>query len=217
MQCPKNRLSFKQFAKVLACACVAWLSPSLAEAAPTDAPSVVTESQSVNAVIGESVTLSVEVEGAHPMRYCWRKGGEVLAGETGAKLKIKNALPSSAGEYTVEVVNAHGMTVSAPIDVQVCAPSLRIYRHHGIKLTFKARKCVRYTIECKNLLSHATAWNWFAEIENKNGTVRLVDHAAASQRLCVFRLKAEGACRCDGGHDEDNEDQDEDRDDEDDD
>jgi hypothetical protein len=196
MRCPKNRFPFKQFAKVLACAFVAWLSPSLAEAAPNDAPSVVTESQSVNAVIGESVTLSVEVEGAHPMRYCWRKDGEVLAGETGSKLKIKNASPSSAGEYTVEVVNAHGMTVSAPIDVQVCAPSLRIYRHHGIQLTFKARKCVRYTIECKNLLSPEMAWNSFAKIENKNGTVRLTDHAASSHTLCVFRLKAEEACGC---------------------
>jgi hypothetical protein len=189
MQCPKF---FKQPFLFLAFILAAFLCPVLTYAAP---PVVTVPTSPVDAVIGEPVTLSVEVDSTHPLRYCWRKEGQILPGETGAKLKIKNVFPSTAGAYSVEVTNEHGTTMSEPINVRVCAPNLRIYNHnHSINLTFKARKCVRYTVECKNLLLEDGPWNSFATIENKNGTVRLTDHAAASHSLCVFRLKAEPAC-----------------------
>jgi hypothetical protein len=193
MQCPVN---------LLICVIASILCVSFTHAAPTEGLPVITvATQVVGAVLGESVTLSAEIAGAHPLRYCWRKDGEILPGETGAKLKIKNVQPGTAGAYTLEVANDEGTTISQPIRVRVCAPSLRIYRHHhGIKLTFKARKCVRYTVECKNSVSDDAAWNSFAIIEARNGTVRLTDDTAPSHSLCVFRLKAEPVCQCPGLH-----------------
>ena len=189
MQCTNfSKQSFLFLALILA----PFFSPDFTYAAP---PAVTVATSLVNAVIGEPVTLSVEVDSTHPLRYCWRKDGAILPDETGAKLKIKNVLPVTAGAYTVEVTNEHGTTMSASINVRVCAPNLQIYRHnHGVKLTFKARKCVRYTIECKNLLSHEAAWKPFATVENRNGTVRLTDHATPSHSICVFRLTAQPAC-----------------------
>lgn len=205
MQHPTHRSRLKQFVTVLACAVAGFSSQvNVTAAQPSDgAPSIVVASEPVHAVIGEDVTLSAEVTGSHPLRYCWRKDGAVLRGESGAKLKLKNVRSLSAGEYAVEVANSEGTTVSEPMIVRVCAPNLRIYRQHGIKLTFKARKCVRYTIECKNLLSQEVAWNVFAKVEKRSGTVRLTDHAATSHLLCVFRLKAEDAGRCSGHNDDD--------------
>jgi hypothetical protein len=115
----------------------------------------------------------------------------------------------------VEVSNRRGKVTSAPISVQVCAPNLRIYRDCGIKLTFQARKCIRYTIECRNALSHEGAWNVFATIKDKNRTVTLTDHNSTAHPLCVFRLKAEATGRCSGGHtcdDDDDNDNDHDHD-----
>jgi hypothetical protein len=215
MQRPRNpgKFSNRSF-QFLACAIAAILCASLTHAAQDNAPPVVIIPTDVmNAVIGEPVTLSIEVDSTHPLRYCWRKDGEILPDETGSKLKIQHVVPSAAGAYTVEASNEHGTTISEPMIVRVCAPSPRIYRHnHGIKLTFKARKCVRYTIECKNLLSHEVAWNHFATIENKNGTVRLTDHAAPSHSLCVFRLKAESAYNCPEPHHDEEDDQHDDHD-----
>ena len=202
MQRPTDRS--KKLVTFLACAVAGILSVIKVSAQLSGgAPLVAGPSEPVHAVIGERLTLSVEVTGAHPLRYCWRKDGKVLGGENGAKLKLKKVLPSSAGEYTLEVANQHGVTVSEPIAVRVCAPSLRIYRQQGIKLTFKARKCVRYTIECKDVLSEEVAWKPFGTVQNRNGTVRLTDHSAPSHLLCVFRLKAEEACRCGGKHHDD--------------
>ena len=201
MQHPTHRSRLKQVVTVIACAVAGFLFVMNVSAHPSDgAPMVVVASEPVHAVIGEDVTLSAEVAGSHPLRYCWRKDGAVLRDETGAKLKLKNVRPLSAGEYTVEVANSDGTTVSEPIRIRVCGPDMRIYRQHGIKLTFKARKCVRYTIECKNLLSEEVAWKPFATVQDRNGTVRLTDHSSPSHLLCVFRLKAEEACRCGGGH-----------------
>jgi hypothetical protein len=196
MQCPVTLLA--GFMAAILCVPSTYADPN------EDLPSITVTTQVVNAVIGESVTVSAKVDGTHPLRYCWRKDGEILRGEIHSKLKIRNVQPGAAGSYTVEVTNDHGTTISQPIDVRVCAPSLHIYRHDdGIKLTFKARKCVRYTVGCRNSVLPEAAWKSFALIEAKNGTVRLTDQTAPSQFLCVFRLKAEPACQCRGGYHDD--------------
>jgi len=207
MQCPTISQQFHKF--IFACAIATILCANFAHAASGGSPpSVNVVAPAIDAVIGKSLTLSVNADGAHPLRYCWRKDGQILAGQTGAQLKINNVLPSTAGAYTVEVSNDHGNTMSEAINVRVCAPGLRIYWHnHGLKLTFKARRCVRYAIECRDSLSPETEWNVFAMID-RNGRIRLTDRTLPSHLLCVFRIKAEEDCQCGGGHDNDGEDED---------
>jgi len=191
---------------IFACTLALILCANLTHAASGDSlPSVSVVAPAIDAVIGKSLTLSVNVEGSHPLRYCWRKDGQVLAGETGSQLKINNVLPPVAGAYTVEVANDYGTTTSEVINVRVCAPALRLYWHNqGLKLAFKAGRCVRYAIECTDLLSHEIAWNVFAMID-RNGMIRLTDRTVSSHLLCVFRLKAEMDCQCGHEHGDDGE------------
>lgn len=204
MQCPTISRQFHRF--IFACAIATIPCANLTRAASGDSPpSVSVVAPAIDAVIGKSLTLSVNADGAHPLGYCWRKDGQILAGQTGSQLKINNVLPSTAGAYTVEVANDHGTTTSEVINVRVCAPGLRIYWHnHGLKLTFKTRRCVRYAVECRDSLSPETAWNVFAMID-RNGTIRLTDRTVPSHLLCVFRLKADPDCQCGGAHDGDEE------------
>ena len=203
MQCPAISQRFHRF--IFTCAIATILCANLTCAASGSPPSVSVVAPAIDAVIGKSLALSVNAGGAHPLRYCWRKDGQILAGQTGSQLKINNVLPSTAGAYTVDVANDHGTTTSEVINVRVCAPGLRIYWHkHGLKLSFKARRCVRYTIECTDLLSHETAWNVFAMID-RNGMIRLTDRTVPSHLLCAFRIEAEMDCQCGGEHDGDDE------------
>jgi hypothetical protein len=204
MQCPTVCQRFQRL--IFVCTIATVLCANLANAASVvGPPSVSVAASSIDAVIGKSLTLSVNAEGSHPLRYCWRKNGQILTGETGAQLKINNVLPSIAGAYTVEVANDHGTTASEVINVRVCAPGLRLYWHkHGLKLAFKARQCVRYAVECTDLLSHEITWDVFAMID-RNGMIRLTDRTVPSHLLCVFRIKAEADCQCGGEHDGDEE------------
>ena len=201
MQCPRISRQFHRF--TFACVIATILCANLTHAASDDSPpGVSVVAPAIDAIIGKSLTLSVNADGAHPLRYCWRKDGQILAGQTGSQLKINNVLPSTAGAYAVEVANDHGTTMSEVINVRVCAPGLRLYWHtHGLKLTFKARRCVRYAIECTGSLPPETAWNVFAMID-RNGTIRLTDRTVPLHLLCVFRIKAEADCQCDREHDD---------------
>ena len=204
MQCPTISGQVRRL--IFACALATILCANSTRAASEDGPPSVSVIPTIDAIIGRPVTLSVNAEGSHPLRYCWRKDGQVLPGQTGSQLKINNVLPSTAGAYTVEVANDHGNTVSEVIDVRVCAPGLRIYWHkHGLKLAFKARRCVRYAVECTDALSAEPVWNIFADID-RNGMIRLTDRTVPSHLLCVFRLSAETDCQCGGEHDDDGED-----------
>jgi len=205
MQCLTISRQFHRL--IFACAVATILCANLTHAAADDnPPSVSVVAPAIDAIIGKSLTLSVNAEGSHPLRYCWRKDGQILAGQTGSQLKINNVQLSTVGAYTLEVANDHGTATSEVINVRVCAPGLRLYWHkHGLKLAFKARRCVRYEIECTDLLSHEITWNVFAMID-RNGMIRLTDHTVPSHVLCVFRIKAETDCQCGGGHDDDGDD-----------
>src|SRR5688572_21402710 len=118
MQCPTMSQKLPRF--IFACAVATILCANLTHAASGDGPpSVSVVAPAIDAVIGKSLTLSANADGAHPLRYCWRKDGQILAGETGSQLRINSVLPSTAGAYIVEVANDHGTTTSEVINVRV--------------------------------------------------------------------------------------------------
>src|SRR5688572_13513305 len=87
MQCPMISRQSHRF--IFTCVIATILRANLTPAASGDSPpSVSVVAPAIDAVIGKSLTLSANADGAHPLRYCWRKDGQILAGETGSQLRI---------------------------------------------------------------------------------------------------------------------------------
>jgi hypothetical protein len=76
------------------------------------APVIVTEPLGQVVVLGANLTFFVEVTGAGPYAYQWRKDGIALAGATQASLNLPSVQTSDAGSYSVTISNAFGSVVS---------------------------------------------------------------------------------------------------------
>jgi hypothetical protein len=70
--------------------------------------------QDVSARVGDSVGLSVQVDGTGPFTYQWRQNGTPRSNATGSFVSIGNVQRSDGGEYTVTVSNGLETVVSAP-------------------------------------------------------------------------------------------------------
>ena len=66
--------------------------------------------------VGQPLLLAVEASGGSPRVYQWRRGDTVVAGATGAQLRIPAAAAGDAGTYVVVVSNAAGSAVSPAAD-----------------------------------------------------------------------------------------------------
>ena len=73
------------------------------------------------AAVGETVTLWVTAVGTPPLSYQWKREGVVIPGGTGDILELAGVDSLDAGQYTVEISNSAGSTVSDPIEVSVAA------------------------------------------------------------------------------------------------
>jgi hypothetical protein len=86
-------------------------------------PVIVTHPASVNAYVGETVTLSVAVEGTGPMAYQWHLNGVDIVGAISSSLTVTAAIvaPATVGSavYGVVVKNAIGSAFSFPVVVLV--------------------------------------------------------------------------------------------------
>ena len=88
-----------------------------------DAPpaiSSLTGSQSV--IAGASIELSVTAASNLAMTYQWKRDGVSISGAVNSALQLSNVAQTDAGDYSVEVTNTVGTTVSASIQISVIAP-----------------------------------------------------------------------------------------------
>ncbi|MEK7780153.1 MAG: immunoglobulin domain-containing protein [Verrucomicrobiota bacterium] len=81
-------------------------------------PTIISQPQSVDTIIGSNVAFSVIVTGTPPMNFRWQRSGTNFPGLffTGAfesSVTIINAQLANAGDYTVIVSNAVGVVTSA--------------------------------------------------------------------------------------------------------
>jgi hypothetical protein len=111
---------------------------------PTGEPVIRTQPQSIVAVIGGFVRLSVEAFGEPPLSYTWSKNGRVLPGNE----PVRTFLPvrrSDAGRYQVVVSNPFGSVVSEEVELRVVtAPRVHVSPHvrrirAGGRLVLRAR------------------------------------------------------------------------------
>ena len=84
------------------------------------APPVITsQPASVEAFEGESVSLSVNVDGDEPLFYTWYKDGEAIAGQEGPVLELNQLTEDNAGLYSLSVGNSAGDANSNSAKVSV--------------------------------------------------------------------------------------------------
>ena len=97
-----------------------------------ESPPVMTElTESLSAVEGESVELSVTAVGTEPITYQWSKGGVVLDGATESTLSLANVVPSDAADYMVAVSNGAGRVESESITLTVVQPASIVSQPEG--------------------------------------------------------------------------------------
>ena len=75
--------------------------------------------EAVTVAPGRSVTLTAEAGGTPPFTYQWFKNGASVAGATLVSYQIPAAAAADAGQYTVQVTNASGSTVSPAASIFV--------------------------------------------------------------------------------------------------
>ena len=76
------------------------------------------DAQGATITEGESKTFTVNATG-EDLSYQWYKDGQPIAGETGSSLTINDATQADSGNYTCEVSNDGGSTVSNPVSLTV--------------------------------------------------------------------------------------------------
>jgi hypothetical protein len=93
-----------------------------APSAPSpQAPSIVSEPQSVILAEGNTLNYVVVVSGTGPFTYEWRRGVTVV-GTNSAELQIPNMQSVNNGTYTCTITNAHGSIITNAASVTVNPP-----------------------------------------------------------------------------------------------
>jgi thiol-disulfide isomerase/thioredoxin len=84
-----------------------------------DPPVINTPPQSQTVTAGSTITLSVGVDGAPPLRYKWFKDGQPIRDATSAQLVLTNITANQAGDYAVAISNFAATRTTAPAKIVV--------------------------------------------------------------------------------------------------
>lgn len=90
--------------------------------APTVAPTISAQPQSVTALTGETISLSVTATGDPSPAFQWQKNGNDIPGATSSTLSLPSASPSMTGNYAVIVTNLAGNLTSSTASITVTDP-----------------------------------------------------------------------------------------------
>lgn len=107
--------------------CAFFATAFLVSAQAQTAPTIASISNSQSLIQGQSLTLSVSVNGTAPFTYVWNKGGTPISGATTNIYTIESLATSHAGTYTVTISNSAGAVTSGAILIDVApavAPSI---------------------------------------------------------------------------------------------
>ena len=83
---------------------------------------IVTQPESTNAIVGDTVTLEVVVEGTEPISYYWYHDGELVEGATESILRLAKSQEADSGSYNVIAQNRDGTAISEIAELMVQEP-----------------------------------------------------------------------------------------------
>ena len=99
------------------------LTLKLEQHAVSGLPEILVGPQDVEVIVGQAdVTFSVSVESLTPVTYQWRFNGRDIPGATQQSYTVTNPDPGEAGEYSVRVANAVGVTATPEARLTVHRP-----------------------------------------------------------------------------------------------
>ncbi len=75
-------------------------------------PHITGQPESIAVVLGGTANFTVAAAGDPPLSFQWRHNGAAIDGATSPTLNLRNAQPSHAGDYAVEVSNSLGTAIS---------------------------------------------------------------------------------------------------------
>ena len=140
---------------------------------------IVTQPQDVHAVVGESATMMVVVEGSAPIEYFWLFDGEWVEGGTESTLRLTNLQAADFGAYNVLVRNATGIEVSKPAMLTVMSPPEITQLSQS--LTLIEGESVELTVTADGDEPLAYQWSWGGEaIEGATASRLSLDEVTAS-------------------------------------
>lgn len=94
----------------------------MSEACFAQSPSITIQPQDQTNLVGATVRLYVEAQGAEPLAYQWTRNGWSLGGCTTSLLELKNLRASDAASYSVVVTNSEGSVTSRVAQLTVVSP-----------------------------------------------------------------------------------------------
>jgi len=100
------------------------------------APTIASISSSQADTQGQSVTLSVAVNGTTPFTYEWRKDGTTIPGATTNNYAISALALSDAGSYTVVIGNTAGTVTGGPILLDVIPATAPSFSYQPSNVTY---------------------------------------------------------------------------------
>lgn len=103
---------------------------------PGPAFAILAQPQGQKTAVGGSVTFTIEVSGAGPFAYQWRKNGQALDGATGPSLNIAPVAVADGGSYDVVVDGPGGTLTSAPAVLEVDLPLLVLVDNFASRQVF---------------------------------------------------------------------------------
>ncbi len=99
----------------------------------TEAPNILKQPLSQFVRPGAAVTFSLEVNGAGPFSYQWRKNGTPISGAVSATYTLPSVKVEDAGDFSVVVSNSAGSVTSRPaaLQVQTAPPAINVNLHRS--------------------------------------------------------------------------------------
>jgi hypothetical protein len=121
-----------------------------------------------------SATFSVQVSGALPLSYEWRRNGcEPMVGANSPTLTLSNVTLADIGNYSVTVSNAFGRVTSHDASLTVNPPTVRprltIANGTNIVITWP-RSCLDFSLDQTLSLNSPIQWSHPGTLVGSNGT-----------------------------------------------
>ncbi len=87
-------------------------------------PTLLSQPQSRNVLLGQSVNFSVSASGGAPLQFQWAFNGDAISGATSSNLALSQVRLAQAGNYSVVVFNRAGSAASSVAHLTVSTPLL---------------------------------------------------------------------------------------------
>lgn len=100
------------------------VTSSPASLALREKPTITLQPKNVTATVGQDISFTVAATGTPPLRFQWRKEGEIIPGATDARLALTRIQAADKASYDVTVANEAGTVTSDPgiLAVELAAP-----------------------------------------------------------------------------------------------